>query len=156
MRRTDREITDREKINKIIEACHCCRLGFCDEGKVYIVSLNFGYEDEGSRRVFYFHGAMEGRKIDLIQRTHCAGFELDTNYQLQEADMACGYSAKYQSVIGTGRVDLIEDPEAKKQALLCIMRHQSGREDWTFSEASLDKVAVFQLEVEEISCKEHK
>ena len=41
MRRTDREITDAEKITQIIQTCHCCRLGFCDNGAVYIVPLNF-------------------------------------------------------------------------------------------------------------------
>lgn len=156
MRRTDREITDRERINEIIKACHCCRLGFCDQGQVYIVPLSFGYEDQGDKRIFYFHGAMEGRKIDLIRKTHYAGFELDTNYQLQKAEAACGYSARYQSIIGTGKVDLIENFEEKRHALLCIMKHNSGREDWTFLEDALRKVAVFQLTVEEISGKEHQ
>lgn len=45
MRRTDREITDAEKITQIIQTCHCCRLGFCDNGAVYIVPLNFGYAE---------------------------------------------------------------------------------------------------------------
>lgn len=43
MRRRDREITDNEKIKEIIKACDCCRLGFNDNGKVYIVPLNFGF-----------------------------------------------------------------------------------------------------------------
>ena len=55
MRRTDREITDAEKITQIIQTCHCCRLGFCDNGAVYIVPLNFGYAEENGKRVFYFH-----------------------------------------------------------------------------------------------------
>lgn len=76
MRRNDREITDREKIREIIQKCYCCRLGFNDAGKVYIVPLSFGYEEIGDRRVFYFHGATEGRKIELIRKTHYAAFEL--------------------------------------------------------------------------------
>ena len=52
MRRTDREITDAEKITQIIQTCHCCRLGFCDNGAVYIVPLNFGYAEENGKRVF--------------------------------------------------------------------------------------------------------
>ena len=66
MRRTDREITDAEKITQIIQTCHCCRLGFCDNGAVYIVPLNFGYAEENGKRVFYFHSAKSGRKLDLI------------------------------------------------------------------------------------------
>ena len=39
MRRNDREVTDIAKISDIISKCHCCRLGFYDAGKVYIVPL---------------------------------------------------------------------------------------------------------------------
>ena len=35
MRRKDREITDKQKIDEIIRGCHCCRLGFCDGDEVY-------------------------------------------------------------------------------------------------------------------------
>lgn len=156
MRRSDREITDSAKIREIIEACHCCRLGFNDNGSVYLVPLNFGYEERDGRRIFYFHGAAQGRKIELIKSTQEAGFELDTNYQLQEADVACGYTARFQSVIGTGRVEFVEDDEGKEHALRCIMRHYSGREDWEFPADALHKVTVFKLEVTEISCKVHR
>ena len=84
MRRTDREITDAEKITQIIQTCHCCRLGFCDNGAVYIVPLNFGYAEENGKRVFYFHSAKSGRKLDLIAGTPSVGFELDVNYALVE------------------------------------------------------------------------
>ena len=79
MRRTDREITDAEKITQIIQTCHCCRLGFCDNGAVYIVPLNFGYAEENGKRVFYFHSAKSGRKLDLIAGTPSVGFVLDVN-----------------------------------------------------------------------------
>ena len=36
-------------------------------------------------------------------------FEIDGAYELLEADAACDYSAKFQSVIGTGRLSIIED-----------------------------------------------
>ena len=75
MRRNDREVTDIAKISDIISKCHCCRLGFYDAGKVYIVPLNFGYEETNGTWIFYFHGAAEGRKIDLIKQTHHAGFD---------------------------------------------------------------------------------
>ncbi|MFR9159268.1 MAG: pyridoxamine 5'-phosphate oxidase family protein [Ruthenibacterium lactatiformans] len=57
------------KITQIIQTCHCCRLGFCDNGAVYIVPLNFGYAEENGKRVFYFHSAKSGRKLDLIAGT---------------------------------------------------------------------------------------
>ena len=157
MRRKDREITDRAKIMDIIDRCDCCRVGFFDaEAKqVYIVPLNFGYTEEEGKVTFYFHGAKEGRKMELIQKAPAVGFEMDTNYKLNEADEACEYSARFQSVIGNGRMRMIEDMEGKKHALNMVMKHATGKDDWEYDENMLKVVATFKLEVEELSCKEH-
>ena len=82
MRRRDREITDNEKIKEIIKACDCCRLGLNDNGKVYIVPLNFGFTEENGNYTFYFHGARTGRKLDIIKQNNYVGFELDTNQKI--------------------------------------------------------------------------
>lgn len=155
MRRKDREVTDSNKIEKVISSCHCCRLGFNDEGQVYIVPLNFGYVKEEGKYFFYFHGAKEGRKIDIIKKNPYVGFELDTNYKLQSADIACGYSAAFQSIIGNGTVTFVENTEEKKKGLIAIMKHSTGRSDWNFNDKMLDAVCVFKLSVNELSCKEH-
>lgn len=155
MRRKDREVTDGQKIKEIIMACECCRLGFADGKGVYIVPLNFGYVEDGDKKIFYFHGAVEGRKIDLIKKVGYAGFELDTNHKLIEAETACGHSFSFQSVIGEGPVSMVTDMAEKKAALQTIMWHHSHKGDWTFPEAAVEKVAVFKLEVKEISCKVH-
>ena len=75
MRRKDREVTDSQKIREIILSCRCCRLGFYDNGEVYIVPLDFGYYENNGRRVFYFHGAKEGRKYRLTEKSPTVGFE---------------------------------------------------------------------------------
>lgn len=155
MRKKDREVTDSERINEIISACHCCRLGFYDDGEVYIIPLSFGYVEKADRKTFYFHGAKEGRKIDLIAKTHSAGFELDTNYKLNEGKTACQFSARFLSVIGTGHVEFVEDRSEKKFALQAIMLHNTGNDHWDFTDTMLDAVCVFKLEVKRMSCKEH-
>ena len=155
MRRKDREITDAGKIREIIETCTCCRLGFCDEGKVYIVPLSFGFTEQDGRYTFYFHSAQQGRKITLIEQTGYAGFEMDTGYQIHEADTACRHSAGFRSVIGGGSVRFVDDPAEKEAALRKIMAHNTGREDWSFEPRMLQAVRVFRLDVEELSCKEH-
>lgn len=156
MRRKDREITDNNKINKVIADCHCCRLGFLDGKQVYIVPLNFGYEEKEGHKIFYFHAAKEGRKIELIKDNPSVGFELDANYKLNEGNEACEYSAGFQSIIGTGRVDFIETVEEKRYALQRIMLHNTGKKEWKISDEMIETVAVFKLEVDELSCKEHK
>ena len=127
MRRTDREITDAEKITQIIQTCHCCRLGFCDNGAVYIVPLNFGYAEENGKRVFYFHSAKSGRKLDLIAGTPSVGFELDVNYALVEGEEACRHTARFQSVIGTGRVSFAGSDAAQyRKRRLDVFRRDVG------------------------------
>lgn len=155
MRRTDREVTDPGRIHEMIHAAHCCRLGFCDQGSVYIVPLSFGYEKRDGKYIFYFHSAREGRKIGLIGRGTKVGFELDTGYRLNTAAQACRFSAAFQSIIGTGTVSPVEDLPGKRHALQRIMEHYSGETSWDFSPDMVDRIAVFMLEAEELSCKEH-
>ena len=156
MRRKDREITDISKIYDIISKCHCCRVGFNDDGDIYIVPLNFGYTVEGEKITFYYHGAHEGRKIDLIRTAPNVGFEMDTNYKLNEAEVACEFSARFQSIIGNGVISLIEDVEEKKHGLDIIMQHVSGRGGWDYPEQMVKNMSVMKLEVEEMACKEHE
>ena len=93
--------------------------------------------------------------MDLIARTHRAGFELDTDYALHTGPMACDYSARFQSIIGTGTVAFVDGAAEKQAALRQIMLHNTGREDWAFSEAMLQAVCIFKLEVTSLSCKAH-
>lgn len=155
MRRKDREVTDPQKIKDIIMACECCRLGFADEESVYIVPLNFGFEESGDKKTFYFHGAKKGRKAELVEKKGYAGFELDTNHKLNEDEDPCEFSYRFQSIIGEGPVYVIEDPKEKETALQLIMNHYTSKQDWTFSDAMLQAIIVFKLEVKEMACKEH-
>ncbi len=155
MRRSDREITEDAAIDRIIQSCDCCRIGFSDGGDVYIVPLNFAYTHAGGKRIFYFHGASQGRKIRLIKRNPRVGFELDTGHAINRAETPCGFSFRFQSVIGRGTVFPVEDEAEKQTALRLIMAHYSGRSDWTFGGDAVGRCAVFRLEADELTCKEH-
>ena len=157
MRRKDREVLYEVKIDKFIRNCDCCRIGFYDKenNEVYIVPLNFGYSHVDNKRVFYFHGAKEGRKIELISKTKKVSFEMDSNHELIIGKMACNYSERYQSVMGTGLISFVEDKDEKIAALNEIMFQSTGKKDWEFPEPMLNAVAVFKIEVTSLSCKEH-
>ena len=60
MRRSDREITDRNEILGVMEKCDVCRLALNDAeyGYPYILPLNFGMKADGEQIVLYFHGAL--------------------------------------------------------------------------------------------------
>ena len=156
MRRSEREITDGAGIDSFILSCDTCRLGFSDPEGAYIVPMSFGFSHEGGQRVFYFHGAPEGRKMDYLAQGHPAGFELDRTFQQVSGNLACEYSVRYQSVTGTGTLSLIEEPALKEQAINQIMRHYSRRDDWAFPAGTLRKTAVFKLTVTKICCKANR
>ena len=153
MRRNDREITDKTLIEHFIAKEQIIRIAFYDNGDLYIVPLNYGYIYDNDKYVFYFHGAKAGRKYELSKSSPQVGFEIDGAYELLEADVACDYSAKFQSVIGTGRLSIVEDNEEKIKGLNVLMNHISGKTEWSYSKEMVDAVAVFRLEVEKISCK---
>ena len=154
MRRHDREIAERERIDEIIERCEVLRLGLNADDGPYIVPLNFGYAP-GSPAKFYFHGAKEGRKAEMIGSGCKAGFELDTGHRLRSAELGCRHTYFYRSVVGTGLVEPVTNLEEKKQALSLIMAHYRKDRAFSFTDEQAQTVAVFCLTVEACSGKEH-
>ena len=151
MHRNEREITDKKDIDDIIRRCRVCHLAMCDEGQPYVVPLNFGY-DGG---FLYFHAAPEGRKIDIIKRNNRVGLEFDILHDIVTAEQACKWGAKYESVMGSGTAEIVDDLEAKKEALQLIMR-QYGNGTWDFKEEILKKTLVLRVRILEISGKARK
>ena len=151
MRRNEREIKDRKDIDEIINRCRVCHLAMCEGGQPYIVPLNFGYDG----RFLYFHTAPEGRKIDIIKRNNRVGFEFDILHDIVTAEQACKWGAKYESVMGSGTAEIVDDLESKKEALECIMR-QYGNGAWDFKEEILKKTLVIRVRILEISGKARK
>ena len=155
MRRTDREITDRSEMLRIVQSCDCCRLGFNEPGGAYILPLNFVAEDVDGQLTLFFHSATAGKKIDLVQAQPQVGFEMDTAHALLSADTACGHSYLYESVMGKGDISLLTRGEEKRAALMKIMEKYTGKADWDIPDAALASVAILRLTVTEWSCKAH-
>ena len=155
MRRQDRRITDPAMICAVLDKCRTLHLGLVEDGRAYIVPLNYGWTEENGRYILYAHSAAEGRKIDLIRGGADVGFEMETGVEYFDADTACGWGNRYESIIGEGRATLLETPEEKRQALAPIMAHYSARKDYTFEDAMVDLVQVIQIDVTALSCKIH-
>lgn len=153
MRRKDRQVTDRTEIYKVLDECEVCRVGFYDAGEVYIVPLNFGYEERDGKLTLYFHSAGQGRKVELFARGGSAGFELDCGHQVVPGEKACNYTAMYKSIIGAGRTHEVLE-EDKLHTMKRLMAHYTDK-DPELPPAALTRVRMFALEVDELSCKEH-
>ena len=154
MRRKDREVTELGAIGRIIGDCKVLRLGMVDEGRPYVVPMNFGFDLRDGVLELYCHSAPEGRKVEVLRRKPEVCFEMDCGHRLVEAEAACGYGFAYSSVIGEGTVGFIEDHEEKLRALLRIMEHQTGRSDFSIPDAALRGVLVFGVAVGSFTAKQ--
>jgi hypothetical protein len=155
MRRKDRELKSKAELLSILEEADVCRIAMNSGSAPYIVPLNFGFS-WADQLVLYFHSAGEGRKINLLKENNAVGFELDTSHALAKAEKACDWGMKYRSIIGTGRVEFIEDEAGKKLALQAIMQKYGFPGEAVFDGAMLRNTKVYKLVVQEISGKEKK
>jgi len=156
MRRKDKEITEiNDKIN-VIKKCKVCRIGLSENNKPYIIPLNYGYDFENNALTLFFHSAKEGRKLDIIKNNNNACFEVDCDTRLFEGEKACNYSYVFKSIIGFGKIILLEDMNEKIDGLNKILKHQTGKEDvYIFSPEEMKNVAVYKMVVEEFTGKQN-
>ena len=156
MRRKDREITDFNKKMDIINKCKVCRVGLSDNDIPYIIPLNFGYVVENNTLVLFFHSAMEGKKLDIIKKNNNACFEIDCDNKLIEGESACNYSYSYKSLIGFGKIIILENIEDKIFGLSSIMKHQTEKDIiHEFTQEQVNTVCVYKMIVDEFTGK-HK
>jgi nitroimidazol reductase NimA-like FMN-containing flavoprotein (pyridoxamine 5'-phosphate oxidase superfamily) len=149
MRREEREITDKDEMEAILDRAAVCVLGLSQNDVPYVVPLCFGYEDG----CLYFHSAGEGRKLDIIEANNNVCFEVHVDRELVTAEDACQWTVRYRSVIGFGRAYLVEGRGYKERALHIIMRHYSDQL-WRYPEGAIDRVAVVRVEIDSMTGKQ--
>ena len=148
MRRKDREINDIAVIEGIIRKGQVCRLALSENGQPYIIPLCFGYEDNN----LYFHSAREGKKLDILRKNNNVCFEIDIDLELVKGKKACDCSMKYQSVIGFGKAELIEDIESKRRAFNIIMQNYLEG-SFEYPDESIQKTVIIKVEIESMTGK---
>ena len=149
MRWKDREISDESGIVAIIKKSVVCRLGMTSGNTPYVVPLCFGYHDN----TLYFHCALKGMKIDCLRNNPNVCFEFDLNTEVKEAENPCDWGMIYQSVIGFGKAEFIEDPDEKRNALGIIMAQYSDKQ-FEFPENQVKATAVIRVEIESMTGKQ--
>lgn len=182
MRRRDRQVTDPEAIQAIIEAADSCCVGMVDTSgpspRPYVVALNYGFEPESGEALlgtFWFHSALEGRKLDLLRRNPQICLQLHCDHLPVTHALNCGWGMKYASVVAEGRGIIVHDPAERQRGLDCIMRHyrrlwgpsaappgraveaetaQQGLKDsLAYEEKVLAITAVIRMDVESLTAK---
>ena len=107
MKRSDKEITDREHLGAIIRNSLVCRLALARDNVPYLVPMSFGYDGAA----IYLHTAPEGRKIGFFETNPQVCFEFERHVELRrDPQSACKWSFNFESVIGYGTLGELVEP----------------------------------------------
>ena len=152
MTKRERQITDEKQILHILDTAKVLHLGLSVNNEPYVVPMNYGYTMENGRLVLYLHSAVRGKKLDMLQANSNVFFEMDCDRVPFEGQVACQYGLAYSSIMGRGTATLLEDPEAKMEAMSVLMKTQTGK-DFTFNERLVSIVTVIRIDVTEYTAK---
>ena len=152
MTKRELQITDEGQIRSILDTAKVLHLGLCVDNEPYVVPMNYGYTMEEGRLTFYLHGALRGKKLDMIRANSRVFVELDCNRIPFEGDKPCQYGLGYSSVMGRGTATIVDDVEEKMKALTVLMKTQTGK-NFTFNEQLVSIVSVIRIDVAEFTAK---
>ena len=154
MRRSKKEIKDRNVVIEILNTSHVGRLGTTGkDGYPMVKPVNFAYHDGK----IYFHTAREGEKIVDIKRDNRVCFEVDMPIAYVKGTMAdpCKAEYLYRSVIIKGRAYIVDDRHEKIFGLKCLMqKYQPDGGYGDFLEEKLNITGIVRIEIEEMTGKE--
>lgn len=117
-------------------------------GSPYCIPLNY-VADAG---VLYMHCATEGHKLDNIRRDSRVCFTVISSSQVLPEQL----TAVYESAVVFGKAEIIEDPDAKTEALLLLCRKYSpGHMDKARGSISraLKRTAIIKITVQHATGK---
>lgn len=153
VRRKDREVTDFQEIVRIIDECQIVRLGLADGEYPYIVPVNFAYQVTEGQIHLYIHGAMAGRKYEMLCKNPVCSFEMDIPLQIDCITEKKDVTMRYKCVMGKAKVTFLEGIE--KQASLddIIMARYEETRNFDYNKSSVNKTAIAKLTVTEMTAK---
>jgi nitroimidazol reductase NimA-like FMN-containing flavoprotein (pyridoxamine 5'-phosphate oxidase superfamily) len=150
--RPNREITEREEIERILQNGKYAVLSLCRDNEPYIVTLSYGYDEKTNS--LYFHCAKEGLKIDFIKVNPrvCATIIEDGGYIPNEC------SHWYKTLVFWGNIQIISDICEKRNGIKILLNHletdaevKSSKLDAPLS--MYENMMVLKLEILEIHGK---
>lgn len=152
-RKPEREITDPEELQYVLERAEILRLGMCAGNEPYVVPMNYGLGEH----CLFLHSSKQGKKADMLRANPRVCFELEVDVALTEAEAPCGFTMRFRSLVGYGTVTPLETREEKLHGMKQIMAHYSDTpfQDGDFLEKVLDKTQVMRLDIESMRGAKH-
>lgn len=147
MRRIDRAVSEAEARTLLASAEYGVLSMASTDAEPYGIPLNFALEGD----YLYFHCALEGKKIDLLNQNPRVSICAVGKTEL----IPSGFSTKYESVIATGTVERVEGDDKRKGLMLLIEKYspQYVPEGKAYIEKLFDATAVFRIRIDGVTGK---
>jgi nitroimidazol reductase NimA-like FMN-containing flavoprotein (pyridoxamine 5'-phosphate oxidase superfamily) len=152
MRRKELEITDPNKLKKILKKAKYVTIALSMDNQPYLVSLSHGYDE--AHNCIYFHCAKEGKKIDYLKSNNVVWGQalLDGGYQEDECNHFFA-TAQFR-----GKVTFLKDVKEKQQAVECMIRQLNKKAKKMIDETTpekLKKTTFGRIDISYMSGKKH-
>ncbi len=154
MRRSERAVTLRADILRVLDSCAVMHLGLSKDGLPYVVPLNFGWEETDGQLFIYFHGAGSGKKHDWISGGANCFAAFTAGCDIASGPGVCDWTANFASVMVSGHVRPLDDDEQKMHGLDLVMRHCGFEGQPHYSPSSLKAAQVWQIKALEVTGKQ--
>lgn len=160
MRMVSRICQDVQKIDSFLSLTQTGYLGLSTSNMPYIVPLNYIWY-EGN---VYFHGAAEGKKVDMIRENANATFVVSESYGTLTNPTPANTDTAYLSVMLFGKIEMVEDiNEAAAAMQLLLDKYVPGYFNTPLSPHHVTKyhsslgshTAVYKFVPSEITAKEN-
>lgn len=149
MRRKDREM-DAAFALEVFDKAPYITVSFTrPDGRPYGVPLSMARTDE---KTFYFHGAMEGEKMDCIAHCPIVALSAVTRCAPTVGPKDNSFTLEFKSAMAVGKAEIVTDKEEKIKALRAICQRFLPRHMDAFEQAlaeSLDVTAVVRITLTE-------
>lgn len=136
MRRVDREMKNAEEIFEVLQKCDTLSIGFNGTVYPYVVPVSFGVVRKEDSVTLYFHGAKQGEKAARIASNPKVCVEGHIFYKVEPTQ--CGITAHYESIIGFGIVENVDEDEA-------VYGLQSIIDHYHYSDYPIEKCKELQM-----------
>jgi hypothetical protein len=161
VRMNKRLCTDREKIERFLKKADTAYLGLADGNTPYVVPLNYAWLN-GS---LYFHGAQEGRKMEIASRNPEACAAISESLGTIPHPVPAKTDTAYMSVMAFGRIQQVTDLEEATEAMQAMLdKYAPGYHPERLSDTHVERyvssmgsrTAVFKLVVKQLTAKENQ
>lgn len=160
IRYRSRQCDDKEKTDRFLSEARIGFLGLTDGNQPYVVPLNFVW----LRGSIYFHGAENGRKIELMKDNANACFTVCNEYGTLTDPVPAHTDTAYMSVMLFGKAVPVADLDEATEAMQYMLdKYVPGYYNRPLSKQHIEKyrssfgsaAAVYRLDPVNISTKEN-